>query len=87
MTLEEAQKVAAILAKADGGCSNCYNDLMESAQEAFPAFEWTSTSRGPDVQGRADWEALWAAWDAAWPPGSVDEHGQPCPIRVRPRPP
>lgn len=40
MTLEEAQKIGDIIAKADGGCSVCVNDLCENLNEQFPEFTW-----------------------------------------------
>lgn len=41
MTLEEARKVAAIIERADGGCSACVSGLTDMMAEAFPEFEWT----------------------------------------------
>lgn len=40
MTLVEAQKVAAIVATADGGCSVCVRDLVEQLNETFKDFTW-----------------------------------------------
>lgn len=41
MTEREAQQVAAILATADGGCSNCVERLVELMRRRFPGFSWT----------------------------------------------
>lgn len=49
MTLSEAQKVADILKRADGGCPNCVGHLVELATEAFPEFEWSADDPYEDV--------------------------------------
>ena len=41
MTLEEARKVAKIIAKADGGCSSCVGSLADGMAKMFPEFKWT----------------------------------------------
>jgi hypothetical protein len=43
LTLEEARKVAAIVAYADGGCSHCVAALVKELDETFPEFSWTYT--------------------------------------------
>lgn len=48
MTLEEAQKIAAIAETADSGCSACVATLADALQEAFPEFEWSF--QGTDAQ-------------------------------------
>lgn len=40
MTLEDAQKVADIVAQADGGCSTCVGALIYDLNNAFPEFAW-----------------------------------------------
>jgi hypothetical protein len=40
MTIEEAQRIAAIVATADNGCSNCVGALADQLKAAFPEFEW-----------------------------------------------
>lgn len=40
MTKDEAEKIAAIIATADHGCSACADDLAMKMTEAFPKFEW-----------------------------------------------
>lgn len=40
MTIDEAKKIAAIVATADGGCSECVKDLCLRLNEAFPEFVW-----------------------------------------------
>lgn len=40
MTLADAQKVAAVVATADGGCPRCARELTELLAEHFPAFAW-----------------------------------------------
>lgn len=40
MTREEAEKVAAIFATADGGCADCVHALAKVARKAFPGFPW-----------------------------------------------
>lgn len=40
MTNEEAVKVAAILAEADGGCDDCALKLARTAARYFPGYEW-----------------------------------------------
>jgi hypothetical protein len=49
MTLDEAQKIAAILAEADDGCSQCVGDLVSIANHKFPEFEWTMRDSYPPV--------------------------------------
>lgn len=41
MTLEEAKKVAGIIAEADGGCAVCVGRLVGLARRAFPEFRWS----------------------------------------------
>lgn len=53
MTMEEAEKLAAIIGTADGGCSTCVEDLARRAAIAFPEFRWTPT-RG-DLVEQPDW--------------------------------
>ena len=68
MTLEEAQKVAAIIAQADGGgCKNaCCDYLIELARNNFPEFEWSDRQE-----------------DADWPSVSVVDHDTSIVVRVR----
>jgi hypothetical protein len=40
MTLDEAQKVASIIATADGGCSNWVCALIRECSQVFPKFDW-----------------------------------------------
>lgn len=40
MTQDEANKIAEIIACADGGCSNCVTELVELARQQFPEIEW-----------------------------------------------
>lgn len=50
MTREEAEKIAAVIATADGGCGPCVSSLCELMSKAFPAFEWAigEADRYPD---------------------------------------
>lgn len=41
MTLEEAQKVARVVAKADGGCLDCVSSLVDKLNRELPEFEWS----------------------------------------------
>lgn len=41
MTIQEAIKVARIVASADGGCSTCCAYLVDSLNDLFPEFTWT----------------------------------------------
>ena len=45
MTLEEAQKVASVLAQADGGCSHCAMNLAREMENHFPSFDWEALVR------------------------------------------
>lgn len=45
MTDEEAEKIASIIATADGGCFVCVGELAEQLNEAFPEFVWTPGER------------------------------------------
>lgn len=40
MTLEDAQKIAMIVATADGGCPCCVDNLVKQLRPAFPDFRW-----------------------------------------------
>ncbi len=40
MTLAEAQKIAVIVANADGGCHACVESLVNMLIDAFPEFDW-----------------------------------------------
>lgn len=40
MTPEEATKIAALIATADGGCTNCANGLAQQFTEAGFGFRW-----------------------------------------------
>lgn len=41
MTIEEAQKVANIIAQADSGCPYCVGWLLREARKIFPEFVWS----------------------------------------------
>lgn len=45
MTVDEARKVAAIAASADGGCASCVTALFEKLQAVFPEFRWSLTDQ------------------------------------------
>lgn len=49
MTLEEAKKVAAIAATADGGCQYCVEDMFDQLNENFPEFEWDSYNENMEL--------------------------------------
>jgi hypothetical protein len=42
MTLDEAQKIAAIIGTADSGCPVCIGKLVDLCNKSFPDFEWSS---------------------------------------------
>ncbi|MDP3938242.1 MAG: hypothetical protein Q8R92_08910 [Deltaproteobacteria bacterium] len=50
MTLDEAQKVASIVATADHSCSVCVGNLVDQLNEAFPEFYWAAADETVDVQ-------------------------------------
>lgn len=51
MTMEEARRVASVLALADGGCSHCVSDLVARMQTLFPEFDWKGIVAGYDAFG------------------------------------
>ena len=46
MTLKDAEKVAKIIATADGGCGPCVTGLAYECEEAWPEFEWDVDTEG-----------------------------------------
>jgi len=40
MTIDEAKKIAGIIATANGGCSCCVSRLCDILNDEFPEFNW-----------------------------------------------
>lgn len=53
MTQDEANKIAAIIATADGGCSVCVENLIRRMNSADLGFTFKQT--GADIEEQADW--------------------------------
>jgi hypothetical protein len=52
MTLEEARRVAAVIAKADNGCPMCVRNLCAILNDEFPEFHF---------HAQAEYEGDWFA--------------------------
>lgn len=52
MDLVDARKIAEIVSKADGGCPNCVEALVEQLKEKFPSIDWMTLMYMIDP----DWE-------------------------------
>jgi hypothetical protein len=50
MTDEEAARVAAVLATADGECGHCAHELAKEMAKPFPTHDWLTL-----VQTAGDW--------------------------------
>ena len=46
MRIDEAIKIAEIVATADSGCSQCVRDLVMQLEDAFPEFQWLFCKEG-----------------------------------------
>ena len=60
LTLEEAAKVAKIVAHADGGCPVCVGNLVNLLNEWFPEFVWTYDSKATEPE--PDDDDAWEEW-------------------------
>lgn len=45
VTLDEANKIAAVIGTADSACSNCVGSLVEKMNVNFPQFVWKATDQ------------------------------------------
>lgn len=50
MTLDEAKKVADVIATADEGCAICVDNLCERMTAAFPQFQFARSDDGLMIQ-------------------------------------
>lgn len=55
MTQDEANKVAAVIRTADGGCSSCVSELCRRMTAAGLGFDFTMTGRNVEEVVQPDW--------------------------------
>jgi hypothetical protein len=73
MTEAEADKIAEIIAKVDGGCSVCVRGATQRLMRDFPEMAWKPRLELIAQRDREYWHAEVDGWEPAEPEIDVEE--------------